>query len=585
MASNEITFLVSAQDQASVALSKVGSSLGSLEDAGRKLMSALGPLAGALAVNEIVETAVAWDGYEKALKAVTGTTDGARAEMDYIWKVADNLGASVDALAPAWIIFSANAKATGFSLSDTRNLFEAVTSACMVLGLSTEDTSRVFYGFNNILSKGSIQSEEVKLQIGEKLPGALSIFARAAGFSESAFMKLMEQGKVGLDILPKVTEELRKTFAIDEDAESAQQAINRFNNAITKMQNEIADAGILDLFVSAMKALGEVVSDPRVVESIRNMGQSFDVVSTGSGPALIAVLQAVIKIFQSFAIGSQVVITALQLVGDTLAAVAAAIAFAAEGEFKKAWDVLQDPTPANNFNKNMDLLQKSTEGFWGAADKAADGARKLGDESKATAGKTGELTLSTTQSTAAIGKSTEAKNRDAVAAEKAAASAEKMALENAKLAVELEKIASNERIKKIEFAVELKTEQLKADVEIAKGIMETLSTTIQDTGDLLGSLFGNLKGATDRERWAIEDQIKLENQRRDQALQMQKDLTEAQIEALQAKTDMMRSGSAMIQMTLDGVEPELEMIMWKIVDRLQARVNEEMASFLLGVPA
>lgn len=581
----EIKVLLTAQDNASAALRSVGSSLGALEDAGRQLMSALGPLAGALAVNEVIETATAWDRYKNALAAITGSSAGAQQELDYIWATAEKLGVSVDSLAESWVGFLAASKGTALEGEQTRIIFEAVSNAAAKLGLTSDMTAGALNAVQQMMSKGKITAEELRGQLGERLYGAFNLFAQGAGVSTAQLDEMLQKGQAGIDLLPKFADKLNEVYGAATGAETAQQAMARFNNSLTQFKLEIAEAGVMDVFISAMKSLQEVMSDPRTIESIKGIGQSFDGIIQGSGPALILAVEGIIKVLQALGIGVQVAVTALQFIGDVMASVAAAAVAAAEGEFKQAWDILQDPTPANNFNKNMDSLQKSTEGFWGATDKAVAGAKQLGSEAQAAAAKTGELTAATSQSTTALAKSADAKVRDAEASKKATEATEKQRLENAKIAVELERIASNERIQKISLAVNLKTEQLKAEAEIAKKIIEGISDTVQSTGDVISGLFGNLKGASDRERWAIEDQVEKENKRRDEALSLQKELTEKQIEALEIKNDLMRSGDAMIKMTLDGVEPELEMIMWKIVERLQMRVNEEMASFLLGVPA
>jgi hypothetical protein len=39
----------------------------------------------------------------------------------------------------------------------------------------------------------------------------------------------------------------------------------------------------------------------------------------------------------------------------------------------------------------------------------------------------------------------------------------------------------------------------------------------------------------------------------------------------------------MIQISSDGLEPALEMIMWEIIEKVQLRANAEGAEFLLGI--
>jgi TP901 family phage tail tape measure protein len=150
--------------------------------------------------------------------------------------------------------------------------------------------------------------------------------------------------------------------------------------------------------------------------------------------------------------------------------------------------------------------------------------------------------------------------------------------------VAMEEIASNERIKNIEFAVSLKTAQLETDMERVKAAFASIDSTITSTGDLLGSLFGNLTSTDDRfKEMAIQEQIDLENKRRQEALDIQKQLAEAEIERIKAQTAALNRGDALITIEGDGLEPELEAFMWKILGKIRTRANAEFADYLLGL--
>jgi len=150
--------------------------------------------------------------------------------------------------------------------------------------------------------------------------------------------------------------------------------------------------------------------------------------------------------------------------------------------------------------------------------------------------------------------------------------------------VAMEEIASNERIKTLEFAVELKTAQLETDMERVKAAFASIDNTITSTGDLLGSLFGNFTETGDRyKQLEIQEQIDLENKRRQEALDMQKKLAEAEIERIEAQTASLSRGDPLITIQGDGLEPELEAFMWKILSKIRVRANAEFADYLLGL--
>jgi hypothetical protein len=45
----------------------------------------------------------------------------------------------------------------------------------------------------------------------------------------------------------------------------------------------------------------------------------------------------------------------------------------------------------------------------------------------------------------------------------------------------------------------------------------------------------------------------------------------------------MEKGEALINIQMDGIYPELEIIMWEIINRIQIQASEEGLEFLVGI--
>lgn len=151
--------------------------------------------------------------------------------------------------------------------------------------------------------------------------------------------------------------------------------------------------------------------------------------------------------------------------------------------------------------------------------------------------------------------------------------------------LKMEEIASNERIKIIEAKVTLNVAELEAQTKQVEAAFDSISTTINSTGDLLGSLFGNLAGADTFTKLEIIEQIEAENKRRDAALELQRKLTEAEIENVQAKTRALDRGDSLLKIDGTGLAPELEAFMWAVIKAIEVRANASFAEYLLGLPA
>ena len=242
----------------------------------------------------------------------------------------------------------------------------------------------------------------------------------------------------------------------------------------------------------------------------------------------------------------------------------------------------------------IDAAGKQAEAMDLAADKAAkvaaaqggivNGVKGVNTIIDAATGKIIGYEQSVASAAAAGGKSDAGFGAVDKALAKNAAEAQKAEEKARAYALELEKLASNERIKLIEARVQLNVAQVQADTERIKAAFSSIDTTIKSTGDLLGSLFGKLdsQGNSFRDQWAIEKQIGIENDRRDEALRLQKDLTKAQIDEMRARTQSLLAGDALIKIDGAGLKPHLEAFMWEILRTIQTRVNRDGLKLLLG---
>lgn len=165
----------------------------------------------------------------------------------------------------------------------------------------------------------------------------------------------------------------------------------------------------------------------------------------------------------------------------------------------------------------------------------------------------------------------------------AAEAAKKAAKETKEYQLKLLEIASDERIANIEANVELNIAQLEADTKQAVSIIETLGEAIGSTGDLMGELFGLAQDATGSKRFAVERQIKREEERRQKAFEQQQELTDAQIDLAQKKAEALRKGDAVIKVNAEGLTPALEMIFNEVLEFAQVRANQEGLELLTGL--
>ena len=123
----------------------------------------------------------------------------------------------------------------GLSTKETDQAFRGLSAAVVATGGDQQDLNSALRAAAQVFSKGKVSAEELRQQIGERLPGAFTIFADSMGISTKQLDKLLERGEVTLDDFVTFTEELGTRFqaTADELANSSQFAGRRLSKAFT----------------------------------------------------------------------------------------------------------------------------------------------------------------------------------------------------------------------------------------------------------------------------------------------------------------------------------------------------------------
>jgi hypothetical protein len=146
-----------------------------------------------------------------------------------------------------------------------------------------------------------------------------------------------------------------------------------------------------------------------------------------------------------------------------------------------------------------------------------------------------------------------------------------------------DKLTLEEKLAIIAGQSQIATAQIEADAKRVAAAFESIGVTVTSTGTLIGELFGLLQDPpTLREAQKIERQIDEENRRRQEALNLQAQLTRAELRLIDEKANALRRGGSLIQIDGAGLQPHLEAFMWEILRTIQVRVNQEGLDLLVG---
>lgn len=266
----------------------LAATFGSIRAAAGAVLGGTVVIAAKAAATAIFEASAAGERLRTMLDFATGG-NGAK-EIEYLRGVTERLGLQFSTTAVAYGQFQAAAKGTSLEGEKARSVFESVAKASAVMGLSADKTSGVLQALQQMISKGTVQAEELRGQLGERLPGAFQIAAKAMGVTTAELGKMLEQGEViASDFLPKFGKALEENLggAAEKAAQRLDAAVNRFDNAWTRLKQTAGDSGISKALGSEVEAITrDLVAVTDAMENARKAGGGmFAELATGGGVA------------------------------------------------------------------------------------------------------------------------------------------------------------------------------------------------------------------------------------------------------------------------------------------------------------
>jgi tape measure domain-containing protein len=128
-----------------------------------------------------------------------------------------------------------------------------------------------------MLSKGQVYAEELTGQLGERLPGAVALFAKGMNMTTSELLKAMQNGEVSAQAVINFARENAK--AIDAQIATASKGVDameaRAQNAMTMFKLALADSGFIDAYVNMLQRITEFLNSSDGKEAAKNLGEAF----------------------------------------------------------------------------------------------------------------------------------------------------------------------------------------------------------------------------------------------------------------------------------------------------------------------
>lgn len=193
----------------------------------------------------VVLSTAAMTSFNNAIVASSRSGGEGQTNIAFLNDQVDRLGLNLDAAKSGYKTFTGAVMGTNIQGAKSNKIFRQVSEAATVLGLSAEQTEGSFLALGQMMSKGTVQAEELRGQLAERIPGAFQIGARAMGMTTKQLGENMQKGLINSsEFLTKFGDELERTFGgkLGAATQSVQANINRMDTEWERMKVNIGNS-------------------------------------------------------------------------------------------------------------------------------------------------------------------------------------------------------------------------------------------------------------------------------------------------------------------------------------------------------
>lgn len=244
----------------------------------KNVLSQLGlAFGGVTIIRNLIDTQVQLDSLKLALQNVSKSTNEYQANLSFLKDISNSYGQDLIVMIDSYKNFIASTESSNLSLKERKKVYESVIKAGSSLALTNDQMKGSLLAISQMFSKGAVSAEELRQQLGERLPGAFSIMAESMGVSEKKLAEMMKNGEVMADdVMPNFARALNEHFG-----ENAKKRLETLGGAWNLLKNKVTEfvdttqkgVGINKTFAFVLRAIAENIGT--LLSSIRLVIQSY----------------------------------------------------------------------------------------------------------------------------------------------------------------------------------------------------------------------------------------------------------------------------------------------------------------------
>jgi tape measure domain-containing protein len=266
-----------------------------------------------------------------ALKNVTKDVTEYQNALAFIDKTSRDLAIPQDVLNKQFTQLSASVIGAGGDIGFAKEAFMGIAAGIRGTGGSLADMEGALLATSQVFSKGKVSAEELRQQIGERLPGAFTLFAKSMGKTPQELDKMLEQGQVTLNDFMSFVRTLSTEYgaSASEIAASSQAAGDRLATTMSRMR-EAVGRELQPVGAQFQEIIANAVTDNE--GNLVALAKAFSQAAQAIGNfieqygELIASLGSTVLIFGGTALAVKGISFALATIGPAIASVSLAVA-------------------------------------------------------------------------------------------------------------------------------------------------------------------------------------------------------------------------------------------------------------------
>jgi tape measure domain-containing protein len=179
-----------------------------------------------------------------ALKGLTTSNSEYKASLQTVERLSQEFQIPQEQVTRNFTKLAASVIGAGGNLQAAEVAFRGIASGVRGTGGNLRDLDSALLATSQVFSKGKVSAEELRQQIGERLPGAFTLFAKSIGKTPQQLDKMLEDGQVTLNDFLTFTQSLVTKYGATQAqiVLSSQAAGDRLAVAFAKIQEDIGRA-------------------------------------------------------------------------------------------------------------------------------------------------------------------------------------------------------------------------------------------------------------------------------------------------------------------------------------------------------